>query len=335
MTDHDPYPLTEARISHGRWPGLVWALPIAALLIVGWLGLRALTDRGVSIELTVPSAQGVRTGDTHVDYNGLEIGSVSGIRLADDGHNILLTLSIDGSKKELFHTGTRMWVLGANPSFTNIASLRAAVAGPSIGVAPGAGEPARRFVALSEGPVIENGAPGRYFRLVAPDLVSITPGTSIYTHGVQVGKVAAIKPVGLTGFEVDAFVQQPFVQLVTRSTHFWDANAFQITRTAGGLQARLTPRRRSPRLAGSASRRRPTGPTSDRPRRARPSSSIPTRAAPMRRRLGPRRAIGSRWAGMSAACCPARRCCSTAIRSVAWSRPTSCSMPTAARSAPR
>ncbi len=236
----DDLPRTEARVSRGRWPGLVWALPLAALLIAGWLGLRALTNRGIEVELVVPAAEGVRTGDTHVEYNGLEIGEVSAIRLADDNRNIILTLRIDRSKQGLFTTGSHLWVVGANPSFTNIASLRAAVAGPSIGVEPGPGGPARRFVAIRDAPVIAPGTAGRHFRLIAPDLVSITPGTSIYTHGVQVGTVAAIRPVGLTGFEVDAFVRDPYVPLVTTASHFWDANAFQITRTAGGLQARLT-----------------------------------------------------------------------------------------------
>ena len=238
--DDDRYPRTEARVSRGRWPGIVWALPIAALLIAGWLGLRALTNRGIDVELLVPSAQGVRTGDTHVEYNGLEIGSVSGIRLAEDGRNIALTLRIDGSRESLFRTNTHLWVVGANPSFTNIASLRAAVAGPSIGVAPGSGEPTRRFVAVRDSPVIDSGTAGRHFKLVAPDLVSITPGTSIYTHGVQVGTIAGITPTGINGFVVDAFVREPYVSLVTNSSHFWDANAFQITQSAGGLQARLT-----------------------------------------------------------------------------------------------
>ncbi|WP_174286426.1 intermembrane transport protein PqiB [Sphingomonas bacterium] len=241
MTDaDDDLPRTEARVSRGRWPGIVWALPIAALMIVGWLALRALTDRGIDIELLVPSAQGVRTGDTHVDYKGLEIGSVSDIRLADDGRNIALTLRIDKSREPLFRTNTRLWVVGSNPSFTNIASLRAAVAGPSIGVAPGTGEPARHFVAIRDAPVVDSSTPGRHFRLVAPDLVSITPGTSIYTHGVQVGTIAGIIPTGLSGFVVDAFIRDPFASLVTNSSHFWNANAFQLSPSAGGLQARLT-----------------------------------------------------------------------------------------------
>ncbi len=230
----------EASVHQRRWPGIIWALPIAALLIAAWLALRALTHPGTDVTLLVTSAQGVRTGDTHVTYNGLEIGHVSSIKLADDNSHIRLTLKIDGSKKGLFREGSKLWVLGANPSFTNIASLRAAVAGPSIQVQPGKGVAKRDFVAIDEPPVVDPSQQGRHFRLVAEDLVSIKPGTAIYTHGVPVGTIAAVKPTGNSGFEVDAFVRDPYAKLVTRASHFWDANAFQITRTAGGLQARLT-----------------------------------------------------------------------------------------------
>ena len=231
---------TRAIVHRGRWPGLIWALPIAALLIAGWLALHALTHPGIDVILDTPTAQGVRTGDTHVTYNGFEIGSVSKIALAPDGKTIRLTLTIDGSKKGLFRVGTQVWIVGANPSFTNIASLRAAVAGPSVGVEPGPGEPRRHFAAIPDAPIVSAGTQGKHFKLIARDLVSITPGTSIYTHGVKAGVVAGITPRGEEGFEVDAFVSAPYAQLVTPATHFWDASAFQLTRGAGGLQARLT-----------------------------------------------------------------------------------------------
>ena len=156
VRDEDYPERTEAIIHRGRWPGLIWALPIAALLIAAWLLLRALTHPGISVILDTPTAQGVRTGDTHVTYNGLEIGSVSKIALAPDGHHIRLTLTIEGSKKGLFRDSTKIWIVGANPSFTNIASLRAAVAGPNIGVQPGAGQPRRHFAAILDAPLVSD-----------------------------------------------------------------------------------------------------------------------------------------------------------------------------------
>ena len=62
MSDRPPQdaePLrTHATEKHGRWPGLVWAVPLAALLIVGYLGLRAFAQRGVTVVVTFSSAAG-------------------------------------------------------------------------------------------------------------------------------------------------------------------------------------------------------------------------------------------------------------------------------------
>jgi paraquat-inducible protein B len=48
--------LPKARSIHRRWPGLVWAVPLAALIVVGWLGLSAITERGIDVVVTFESA---------------------------------------------------------------------------------------------------------------------------------------------------------------------------------------------------------------------------------------------------------------------------------------
>ena len=59
---------TVARSTPGRWPGLVWALPAAALLIVGYLGLQALAHAGVDVVVVFDSAADAKPGDTEVVY---------------------------------------------------------------------------------------------------------------------------------------------------------------------------------------------------------------------------------------------------------------------------
>ena len=62
-------------------------------------------------------------------------------------------------------TGTQFWLIGANPSFTDLASLKAAVAGLSIGMAPGPGAPTRHLIGLDEEPLVPPGTRGREFLL--------------------------------------------------------------------------------------------------------------------------------------------------------------------------
>lgn len=228
-----------------RWLGLIWALPLAALLIAAWLGVRALTDRGVQVTLDVQGADGVRAGDTHVTYNGLEVGTVSDIEVAPDARRIRLTLRITPKVEPLLRDGTQFWVIGAKPNFTDLSSLRATFAGFSIGMAPGPGAPRRAFVAVERGPSVAPGTPGTRFRLDAAEVVSIAQGTSIYTHGWQVGTILGTSSFRSDGVVLDAFVRAPYDRLVVPGTRFWNASAVQLLPGAGGHEARLT----SPEIA--------------------------------------------------------------------------------------
>ena len=45
-----------AGVRHGWWPGWIWAIPVAALLIVIWLGTRALLAGGTDITIQIGRA---------------------------------------------------------------------------------------------------------------------------------------------------------------------------------------------------------------------------------------------------------------------------------------
>lgn len=131
-------------------------------------------------------------------------------------------------------------MIGSKPNFTDLSSLRATFAGFSVGMAPGPGRPRRAFVAADRGPALAPGTPGTRFRLVAPEVVSIAEGTSIYTHGWQVGTILGTSSFRTDGVVLDAFVRAPYDRLVLAGTHFWNASAVQLLAGAGGLEARLT-----------------------------------------------------------------------------------------------
>jgi len=91
MSDRDlPHTaeLPQAVQKRGWWPGLVWAIPLAALLIVAYLGLQALSDRGVDVVVTFKASAGARVGDTKVVYQGLEAGRVTKLQINKDGRRV-------------------------------------------------------------------------------------------------------------------------------------------------------------------------------------------------------------------------------------------------------
>ena len=236
-----PADRTDAREHRGRWPGLVWAIPAAAILIIAYLGLQALAHGGVDVVVTFNSAADAKPGDTQVIYKGLSVGRVSKVRLSQDRKHVDMTLRLDPSLKPILNRDTKFWLVGAKPSLTDISSLKAALAGVSIGIAPGGGPPARRFDGLDEPPVVMPGTAGTEFQLFSPTVGSARPGASVFYHGDEVGKVTAQTLRAHDDFSTRVFIEAPYDRFVKRGTLFYNTSAVQVSFSGSGLSTQLAP----------------------------------------------------------------------------------------------
>lgn len=243
MTSNDPSNAAsppQARSIKSMWPGVVWAVPVAALLIVGYLGFKGIADRGVDVVVSFPSAAGAKPSDTKVNYKGVEVGHVTSVTIGKDARHVDVTLRLDHNLKSVLRTGTRFWLVGANPSLTDLNSLKAAVSGLTIGMAPGPGEPTRRFVGLDQEPVITPGTAGRSFWLDVETLSAVRRGSTVIYHGDEVGAVTDVEADGAESFHARIFVRAPFDRFVRPDSLFWNASSVQISLNSQGLSGQLT-----------------------------------------------------------------------------------------------
>lgn len=179
---------TQATVHRSRWPGWIWAVPIAALAVGVWLGIRALAEGGVKITIQFNQASGMHPGNTDVRYRGLKVGTLSTLSLTKDGKHVDAAVKVDKSVKKYLRTGTQFWLEGINPSFSDLSSLKGVITGPTIIMEPGDGTPTRNFVGLDHRPGI----------LQSRDkLVRYT-----MTFDGAVGQIGSDAPVKLRGFTV-------------------------------------------------------------------------------------------------------------------------------------
>ena len=59
-----------------RWPGWIWAVPLAALGIVVWLGVRSFIARGPEIDVSFESSAGIRAGITEVQIPSFDASTL-------------------------------------------------------------------------------------------------------------------------------------------------------------------------------------------------------------------------------------------------------------------
>jgi len=178
----------QAGVRHVWWPGWIWSIPIAALIVVMWLGGRALLAGGTDITIRFDDVHGLKEENTDVMMRGTQIGHVTKVALAADGKGVMVEASIDKDAARFLTTGTRFWLRGATPSLNDLSSLGSLLSGPSIVMDPGPGRRARSFIGLERRPIAPSAA-------VRPLLYGVALGS-------EAGSLAGGDPVTLRGFIV-------------------------------------------------------------------------------------------------------------------------------------
>ena len=201
--------------------------------------MQAFLTRGIQVVVTFPTGAEARPGDTPVIYQGVTVGHVVKVAFAPDHQHVDFTLDLQRSLVSFLRDGTQFWMVGATTSLTDLSSLKAAISGLSIGMAPGPGNPARRFNGSLEQPAVLPGVRGTRFLLTTDRLGAIRVGTGIYYRGLEVGKVEKGELARPGVFRLTAFVRAPFDHTVTTRTAFWKAAAFKVSFDAQGLTTRF------------------------------------------------------------------------------------------------
>ncbi|WP_233849564.1 MlaD family protein [Paraburkholderia sp. HD33-4] len=186
---------TQAEVRRSAWPGWIWSAPVAALGVAGWLGISALVHGGETVTVTFANAYGMKPDDTSVMLRGVKVGTVSDIALAPDGEHIEAKLKIDGAEEKYLRSGTKFFLRGAQPDFSDLSSIKALLSGPEIIMEPGPGKPTDRFdgddrrpaLPPQHGPIVTylvrfDGASGGLKNGAAVELRGFHVGTVIGVH---------------------------------------------------------------------------------------------------------------------------------------------------------
>lgn len=225
-----------------RTPQLVWIVPVLALLIGGWLAVEHFLNRGPDVTITFKSAEGIEPGKTRIRHKSVDIGIVKSVRLAQDGHSVIVHAEVDRQTANLFLVeDTQFWVVRPRIAGGQISGLGTLLAGSYIGAEPGQSKSSKKeFVGLEIPPVIVSDTPGRIFTVKTDDLGSLDINSPIYFRGVVAGKVVSTEVPG-HGEEVRVgiFVEAPYDKLVNDDTRFWNASGAELSLDSNGVRVQV------------------------------------------------------------------------------------------------
>jgi paraquat-inducible protein B len=231
VPDSRAVPKKQTRLS------LVWFIPILAAALGVWVAVARIRSEGPKITMVFQSAEGLEAGKTKINYRGVDVGTITAIRLSEDHQRVIATAQMTPRTEDFLVEGTRLWVVRPRISGANVSGLGTLISGAYIGMEIGTSkEPKRDFVALETPPVVTGDAPGRFFVLKTSDLGSLDTGTPLFFRRLQVGQVASyILDKDGKFFTVKVFVKAPYDQYVTANTRFWQASGIDVSFSASGL----------------------------------------------------------------------------------------------------
>ncbi len=233
-----PEELPEAAVRPPRRFGLVWVIPLVALLVGLWLAFKAIHEAGPTITITFKSAEGLEAGKTRIKYKDVVIGKVNAIRLSEDLTKVTVTADLQKEMEDYLTENTRFWVVRARVAAGEVSGLSTLFSGAYIGFEPGkTGAHTTRFVGLEAPPSVTIDTPGRQYTLRAKNLGSLDVGSPVYYRQIKVGQVIgyAMTPDG-SAVDIKIFIQAPQDEQVRRNTRFWEASGLNVTLDTAGVR---------------------------------------------------------------------------------------------------
>ena len=193
-------------------------------------------EKGPEITIVFSSADGLEANKTKVNYNGLNIGTLTSIRFADDHKHVIATAEMSPKAKDFLVKDMKFWVVKPRMSGLNVTGLGTLLSGYYIGVQLGESKESERSFTALESPPLTGDVPGRIFVLKTMELGSLGEGTPIFYRQLQAGQVVSYElDKGGEFLNVKIFVQSPYDQYVTPDTRFWQASGIDVSLTAAGL----------------------------------------------------------------------------------------------------
>lgn len=240
-----PKDVPEARVQTRRPFHFIWAIPIVAVLVAGFLVWQAIAERGPNIEINFLTADGLAAGQTKICHKAVDLGTVHSITLAPDMSHVEVHADMRSEAARYLMFTARFWVVRPRLAGGNISGLETLISGAYIEMDPGStrGTPQTDFTGLEEPPAVRSDEPGKSFTLLTDHIGQLASGSPVFYHGIVVGEVLGydVHPSEEppTTIPLHVFIRRPYDSYVHQGTHFWNASGVSVDLGAQGVQIRL------------------------------------------------------------------------------------------------
>lgn len=231
-------PVEEGRPSIWARISVIWLIPVVALVVALGAAWNNYNSQGPLIEITFENAAGVKANETELRFRDIRVGLVEEVGFSEDLQQVQVSVRVSKDLSAFIDASAVFWIVRPEVSAQGVTGLDTVLSGVYIqGAWDGTPEGFRTsFEGRSTPPLLGMDRKGVQFTLRSVESLP-SANTPILFKGVEVGQVAAaqINPDG-SGVTASAVIYDPFSELVTTSTRFWDVSGFSFSLGASGAR---------------------------------------------------------------------------------------------------
>ncbi len=86
----------------------VWLIPILAAALGVWVAVARIRSEGPKITIVFQTAEGLEAGKTKINYRGVDIGTITAIRLTEDHQRVIATAQMTPLTEDFLVEDTAM-----------------------------------------------------------------------------------------------------------------------------------------------------------------------------------------------------------------------------------
>ncbi|MEZ9833662.1 MlaD family protein [Vibrio breoganii] len=245
MTEQNQSSLPTPKVKRSTGLSPLWALPVVALLLGGWLMYKSVSEAGQQVRIHFANAQGLIAGRTTIRFQGLEVGMVRKLELAEDLNGIYVDAELYRDALQLLGEDTQFWLVKPTASLSGVSGLDALVSGNYIAIqsaTKGFNTPPKTFAALSKAPqdLHSGSSEGLRLTLRSKDLGSVNVGSKILFRKIPIGEVYSFS-LDEDGKSVvlRAYIDEEYDHIITSESRFWNVSGINAKVGFDGVDVRV------------------------------------------------------------------------------------------------
>ncbi|QFI53546.1 intermembrane transport protein PqiB [Aeromonas simiae] len=219
----------------------IWMVPLAALLIGGWMLLQHWYQQGPLVTLTVERAEGIVAGKTPIRSREVDVGRVESVELSEDFSHAILRARINKQAADMLREDSLFWVVKPRVGREGISGLGTLLSGSYIELSPGKKGRAQDHYQIQETPPLSSlGQKGLHLTLTSRETRALGVGSPIQYQGFGIGQVEKVNFLPEKAMmEYQIFVKAPYDTLVSSNSRFWMTPGFEVSLNSDGMKVKM------------------------------------------------------------------------------------------------